>query len=373
MRLTLLPNLRQLWRDPRTLQLGTDPSRAVVLEFSDPIAARVLDLLDGSRTESEVIEDATRMLALDSPDAKSVLNSLWAAGLLVDTRTLLPAGLPEPTRRRLLPEAAALALRRRHPGGCPGATRAAFAALPNPDESLADGPMSDVVTASDDTPAHTLERRRAARVLITGAEPLVAPIAVTLAGSGIGHVDPTVTGRGRPPDILGAIARTAPDTRVCPIRAGTATVVVRIGQRSPAVPTGRWRRSAILTIGMRDGTVLVGPMVRPQGSPCERCLDLHRNDRDPAWPVLAAQLATDSDEVETCALTTTLAAAAYAAEEVLSYVDQRMIRTDGAAVEISRPGESRRRSWPAHPRCDCLRRISTLSIDTAPPAGRNET
>ena len=48
MRLTLLPNLRLLWRDPRTLQFGTDPTRAVVLEFSDPVAARVLDLLDGS-------------------------------------------------------------------------------------------------------------------------------------------------------------------------------------------------------------------------------------------------------------------------------------------------------------------------------------
>jgi bacteriocin biosynthesis cyclodehydratase domain-containing protein len=112
----------------------------------------------------------------------------------------------------------------------------------------------------------------------------------------------------------------------------------------------------VLTAGIRDGVVLVGPLVRPGGSPCWHCLELHRNDRDPAWPVIAAQLATAGDGGGTCALTTAIAAAAYAAEEVLSYVDGRSWHTDGAAVEIDRPGEIRRRSWTAHPRCGCQRR-----------------
>lgn len=355
MRLTLLPNLRQLWRDPRTLQLGTDPTRAVVLEFSDPVAAHVLGLLDGSRTEHEVLNDATTMLALDAPDTRAVLNSLWAAGLLVDAHSLLPAGLPEPTRRRLLPEAAALALRQETAQRMSPATLRAAAELPCPPRVSAGPPT---------TPAQTLQRRRTARILITGTETLVAPIAIALAGSGIGHIDPTVDGRGRPPEVLTAVTRAAPETRITPVRAGTATMIVRIGPRPPTTPSGRWRRTAVLHVGVRDGTVLVGPLVRPDSSPCGHCLDLHRNDRDPAWPVLAAQLATDRLNAETCALTTAIAAAAYTAEEVLSYVDGRTVCTEGAAVEISRPGEARRRSWPPHPRCDCLRRSGAT-------AGRN--
>ncbi len=52
-RLALVPGLRRLWRDRQTVQFGTDPRRAVVLEFADPALARVLDLLDGSRTGVE--------------------------------------------------------------------------------------------------------------------------------------------------------------------------------------------------------------------------------------------------------------------------------------------------------------------------------
>ena len=41
--------------------------------------------------------------------------------------------------------------------------------------------------------------------------------------------------------------------------------------------------------------------------------------------------------------------------EVLSYLDRRAVTTYGATVEITSPGESRRRSWDPHPRCDCRR------------------
>jgi nicotinamidase-related amidase len=41
---------------------------------------------------------------------------------------------------------------------------------------------------------------------------------------------------------------------------------------------------------VRDGTGLVGPLVIPGVTSCLRCADLHRSDRDAAWPALAAQL-----------------------------------------------------------------------------------
>ena len=348
MRLSLLPNLRQLWRDPRTVQLGTDPMKAVVLEFSDPIVARVLDLLDGSRTEEQVLADAAAVLAVETPDTHAVLNALAAAGLLFDTHTLLPAGLPEPARRRLLPEATALALCKKAQSPLAGAGGAGAARPGGPQPTGGDTLLG--------SPAEALRRRAAAKILITGVEALVAPIAVTLAGAGIGHVDPTIDGRGRPAELVATIAAAAPETRVAPIRSGTATLVVLIGPRPPTSSAGRWRRAAVLTVGVRDGVVLVGPLVRPGTSPCWRCLELHRNDRDPSWPVLAAQLATSRTNVETCALTTAITGAAYTAEEVLSYVDGRPVRTTAAAVEIGRPGEIRRRSWGVHPRCSCRRR-----------------
>ena len=45
-----------------------------------------------------------------------------------------------------------------------------------------------------------------------------------------------------------------------------------------------------LPVRVRDGTGVVGPLVIPGLSSCLMCADLHRTDRDPAWPALAAQL-----------------------------------------------------------------------------------
>jgi bacteriocin biosynthesis cyclodehydratase domain-containing protein len=119
----------------------------------------------------------------------------------------------------------------------------------------------------------------------------------------------------------------------------------------------RLHRLPRLEVTVRLGTVLVGPLVRPSRSPCGGCLDLHREDRDPAWPSLAAQLATAPAGIgEPCSLTTTMAGAAFAADEVLSFLDGSAVRTDAAIVEIPRAGEFRRRVWAAHPRCDCRRR-----------------
>jgi bacteriocin biosynthesis cyclodehydratase domain-containing protein len=205
------------------------------------------------------------------------------------------------------------------------------------------------------TPAEAILRRSVAKVLVTGSEPLVAPIAIALAGAGVGHVYPSVDGQPRVAGLLSAMAKAAPGTVVTKLRAGAATMIVRVGVRAPAVPAGRGRRAAVLDVTVRDGIVLIGPLVRPTGSPCGRCLELHRRDRDPAWPALAAQLVTAGVGADGCPLATVLSSAAFAADEVLAYLDGRRTRTDGASVELRRPGDLRRRSWPPHPRCDCRR------------------
>jgi bacteriocin biosynthesis cyclodehydratase domain-containing protein len=348
MRPTLLPNLRRLWRDAQTLQLGSDPESAVVLRLARPDVSRALDLLDGSATTPGLI-DAAAGLGLDGGDVREIVETLRNVGLVLGAHELTPSGLPEGLRRRLSPEGAAIALRRR-------------AAL-------------DQAT---DPPAEALRRRAEAHVLVAGDGPLVAPVAAILAAAGVGHVDPALDGLARPGDVLvggfgaddvdqprtiaagRAVNRVAPGTNLSPVRASNVTFVIPFGPRqSPALAARGFRLRHVprLEVAIRLGTVVVGPFVRPHGSPCLTCLDLHRRDRDPAWPVLQAQLATaPAADDEPCGQTTALAGAAFAADEVLAYLDGTELRTEGAIVEIARPGEIRRRIWTAHPRCDCRRR-----------------
>jgi hypothetical protein len=339
-RLMLVPGLRRLWRDRHTVQFGTDPRRAVVLEFADPALARALDLLDGSRTEPVVLRDAAAF-GVTEPAATALLTLLREGGLVVEAHTLVPSGLPEPVRRRLAPEVAALALR------------------------------------GQGTPATAIRRRSAARVLVTGYGRLAVPIAAALAQAGVGHVDPAVSGRTRLDDAaLGgllpadtdrprgtaaaeAVTRTAPAAHVRPLRDGAATFIVQVGAQRPAslaaLAYGR-RRIPHLALDIRDGVAVVGPLVPPAGSPCLNCVDLHRRDRDPLWPALAAQLSTGPDSPPPCSVATLLSTVAYAADEVLTYLDGGTPQTLGTTVEIPGPGRERRRTWAPHPACDCTRR-----------------
>ena len=336
----LLPGLRRLWRNRHAVQLGTDPRRAVVLEFDDPALARVLDLLDGSRTDQAVLREAAE-LGVPEPATEALLGTLRERGLTLDAASLVPAGVPEPARRWLAGEVAALAL------------------------------------SGDANPAAVIRRRAAARVLVTGYGRLAVPIAAALAGAGVGHVDPVLTGLTRDEDTgiggllpvdtgrprataaADAVTRVAPTASIRPLRDGTATFVVLVGSSRPASLTAlTYARLRLphLAVEVRDGIVVVGPLVPPAGSPCLNCLDLHRRDRDPAWPALVAQLATGPESPAPVAVTTLLAATGYAADAVLAYLDGAGPAAAGTTIEVAGPGREQRRTWTTHPRCDCGRR-----------------
>ncbi|MFF5226213.1 hypothetical protein [Dactylosporangium sp. NPDC000521] len=422
MRPTLLPNLRRLWRDRQTVQLGTDPAGAVVLHLCRPELARVLDLLDGAHTEAAVVA-AGEALGLTSAEVLSLVQALRDEGLVVAAHALVPAGLPAPMHRRLSVEAAAIALRLRQQAPPPHtahrdtahsntaapsnatahsntAAHSDAAALSNTTARSDAAVHSNTTALSDATgtprhkagarrkpartelprnaPAEVLRRRYASRVVIAGDGPLLAPLAALLAASGVGHVDPVVDGVTGIGDVLvgglladevgvsravatgSAVARYAPGVDLSAARTDHVDLVVRVGDRHPPALAGRGLRLASLArleLTVRLGTVLVGPLVRPAASPCRACLDLHRRDRDPIWPVLAAQLATaPPGDGEPCASATALAGVAFAADEVLAFLDGAASRTEAAIVEIPRAGELRRREWVAHPRCDCRRR-----------------
>jgi hypothetical protein len=393
---TLLPHLRPLWRDRATLQLGTDPDRAIVVEFAQTVSTRILGLLDGTRTERAVVADAAA-LGIAADDVGTVLAALRRAGVLIDAQALVPPGLPPAQRRRLAAEVVSLAMRppalpdNRDPGGaCGVGTGDAGADVASDAGQRRAGGAPDGSGGAGGagarwargaggarTPAQLLSRRDAARVVVAGQARLAAPIAAALAAAGVGHVATHLSGAvtdddiavaglspadvGRPANeaVTDLVTGAAPGVRTTTVSLDQATFLVRVGaDPTPATLAARAyarRRLPHLAVTVREGAVVVGPFVGPAGSPCLACLDLHRGDRDPAWRTLAAQLATEPAAAQACGVTTTLIGVGYAVSEVLTYLDGGAPRSCGATIEIDGAGVERRRTWPVHPRCDCRR------------------
>ncbi|MBV9352627.1 MAG: TOMM precursor leader peptide-binding protein [Mycobacterium sp.] len=115
-----------------------------------------------------------------------------------------------------------------------------------------------------------------------------------------------------------------------------------------------------LLVRVRDGTGLVGPLVIPGVTSCLDCADLHRRDRDAAWPVLAAQL---RDTVGTADRATLLATAALALSQVhrvigavhgLAAPNQEPPSALNATLEFDlHAGSIVTRQWTKHPLCSC--------------------
>jgi bacteriocin biosynthesis cyclodehydratase domain-containing protein len=103
---------------------------------------------------------------------------------------------------------------------------------------------------------------------------------------------------------------------------------------------------------------VVGPLVLPGRSACLRCLDLARAERDPAWPLILAQLASPDSGAGagTCDAVLATAVAALATAQALTFVDtgRPAAAVSDATLELAVPDwQWRRRSWPPHPRCSC--------------------
>ncbi|TDY09197.1 hypothetical protein BCL50_1284 [Mycolicibacterium litorale] len=120
-------------------------------------------------------------------------------------------------------------------------------------------------------------------------------------------------------------------------------------------------RLAHLPVRMRDGSGLVGPLVFPGRTSCLACADLHRSDRDAAWPAVAAQL---RGTVGSADRATVLATAGVALDQIHRVL--RAIRDTGdaaGAAEVAVTDTTWEfdvgtrttvvRRWSRHPRCTC--------------------
>jgi bacteriocin biosynthesis cyclodehydratase domain-containing protein len=167
-------------------------------------------------------------------------------------------------------------------------------------------------------------------------------------------------------------ARGAGGTRSGPARARAARehttrahgtrpdLAVLIGIPDPELAARLMReRIPHLAVSASEAIGVVGPLVLPGRSACLRCLDLARTDRDPAWPLILAQLASRQADPPACDAALAAAVAAHATAQALAFIDrptQAGPVTNGT-LELVLPGwQWRRRTWSPHLDCACGRR-----------------
>jgi hypothetical protein len=348
-----------VWRDASTLQVGLSPTSGAVvsglLEGDDVIVAA----LDGTRTL-----DQLRTLARDRGVAPERVDRIVAllrdAGLLVtqgaggrlaDRVDLL--ALDDHVRRRLEPDVQAWAVA--YPG-------------------------------SGDGLRLIVERGRR-HVHVEGQGRVPAAIATALAAAGVGRVTTPEVSRVRESDVLPAGVGQADVGTTTAVAVHQALTRVRGAARRPRAhpltnrgTPGRPDLTVLAADDVLDSRrgddlmrhdvphlavvtslerITVGPLVLPGRTPCLRCLDLHRRDRDPAWPQVVAQLLSaetgrGAGRAETASAT---AAAGLAAMQVLVQLDgYTRPASVGRTLELALPdGLVERRAWRLHPACGCAR------------------
>jgi bacteriocin biosynthesis cyclodehydratase domain-containing protein len=112
-----------------------------------------------------------------------------------------------------------------------------------------------------------------------------------------------------------------------------------------------------LLVRVRDGTGLVGPLVIPGVTSCLGCADLHRRDRDAAWPAIAAQLRDTVGVADRATLLATAALALGQVNQVIAAVRGQHTGPDppsalDATLEFDLQTSSIvARQWTRHPLC----------------------
>lgn len=113
-----------------------------------------------------------------------------------------------------------------------------------------------------------------------------------------------------------------------------------------------------LPVRVRDGTGLIGPLVIPGVTSCLGCADLHRRDRDAAWPAVAAQLRGTVGSADRATVLATAALALNQVHRVIAAVCGGQAPgpppTLNATLEFDlSAGSIVARHWIRHPLCSC--------------------
>ena len=289
------PALPLVWRTPTDVQLGATTARVVLRAAGDLEIGLIAALRHGASIETLRIIGAGLGGAID--DVERVLAMLEPA---FEERQVA-----EPRARS----------RAGSPAGSPSGPASARAGSPEP------------------------------RVVVVDADGVLAEhLIADLTALGYHATTPRAVDDGGPHDDEDAAA----DRPALAIVAATW-----------AIPPARhlpWLRRDVphLAVVFDDTGARVGPLVEPGVGPCLRCLDLRHRDADPAWPVIAAQLAGRP------APTATTRASIEAATLAVALVDDRLAHGSTAMADASltlsreRPaGSPRRLRHAPHPECGC--------------------
>ena len=359
------PGLRRAWRGPTTVQIGLDTRLGTVVD----------GLTSGDRSLIEQLGTG-----IDDPrEARSA-----------DTG---PPGVRARELVRLLGDAGVLIRSR--------AGRAALARVgPDRHRLAPDAEVWSVVHEGSGDAWELLAARSQREVEVVGAGRTGSSLATMLAAAGVGRVRVSDLGLVSPQDVAPAGAGVGDVGQPRDLVARRTLHRIGYRRRQPAVPPGPppgprsgpmptanapWvdgaaaARPALvivvehavadaaaadsllaadiahLSVVVGEAGATVGPLVVPGSGPCLRCLDLHRTDRDPAWPQVLAQLLSGrtgaGPEETSCASLT----AALACLQALGHLDGvRRPAAVAATLEVELPdGLISRRDWPAHPACGC--------------------
>ncbi len=343
MRIRLKPGLRRVWRGPEALQIGLSRRCGTVVRGLTP---QDVPLVEALRHGLDVSAPGDLAAYGDPERGQALVRVLGESGVLVSSGP----GTADPGR--LGQAAARLA----------------------PDAAV----WSAVYPRSEDG-WPVLLARAARLVVVHGAGRLGTALCATLAAAGTGTVIVRDGSRVTAADLSPAGAG-MPDLGRLRQAVGEDVVRRAGGHPRPASTAGRPDLVVLIQHGTADATladslmsadvphlavvvgedgVVVGPLVRPGLSACLRCLDLHRQDRDPDWASVLAQLRSPRgghspvdppEETASAGL-----AAGLAALQVLAQLDGlSRPAAVGATLELELPdGLVARRPWPMHPSCGC--------------------
>ncbi|WP_375481727.1 hypothetical protein [uncultured Jatrophihabitans sp.] len=339
----LSPAARLLWRTADSIHLELGHRRAVVENLPGPV---VRHLVTGHEPIGHdpvglggPVHGPQVALPELAPDVLEALDTLVDDGFLW-TRTGVDDGLRTPPTPRLAGQLAALAVRH------------------------------------GESAAELLHARRHCSVVVAGNTAATVHLAALLAAAGVGRVrcavdgtvrllhavpggvDPGAEGTDLQVAAVDAVLRAAPDADVTPLPPDEVPDLTVLAQAGPVDDDRRAAlhadRAAHLRLAVGVDHAVVGPLVLPGLTSCLRCADLHRRDRDPAWPVLSAQLAVPRRYGHPSDVIVSTLAVGAAALQVLAFLDGADPASIDGTLELHPPDwRARRRSWSPHPACDC--------------------
>jgi hypothetical protein len=341
MHLQIKPGLRTAWRAPDAGQFGLEPGRGAVVEGLTALDRGLLERLE------EGMDDAT--LPTDGPAgerARRLLALLRAGDVLLARRSGRGVlALVGPDAARLAPDAA----------------------------------VWGIVHRGDGDGWELIADRGRREVHVVGTGRLAANLAEILTAAGVGTVH-----RLTAPTPSWPLAPAGPTDRARACGHPDLVVLVRAAA-ADSVAAGRLLAADVphLSVVVREAGLIVGPLVLPGAGPCLRCLDLHRTDRDPAWPRLLAQLPGRSTPADAGETASSQLGASLAALQVLAHLDglataparakaaaaSARPASVGATLEVDLPdGLVSRRPWPVHPACGCNWPVTTAPRSADPGA-----